>query len=89
MKTSLKLIALIIAAGYSVAAFADFAGINVPALNPESAVSLFVASLLGLMFISDYTRRTRSLSVKRAPLIVAPANAFVAKCTGKAECLAA
>lgn len=90
MKTSLKIIALLIAAGYPVVALAESAGISVPSsITPESALSLFVASLLGLMFFSDYSRRLRSSRVSHAPVIVPPANAFAARCSAKAECLAA
>ena len=89
MKNSYKIIPLLIAASYSVAAFADAAGINVPSFNPETAVSLFVASVLGLMFVNDYTRSSRRLSLNRAPVIVPPCSAFVGNNAAKSECLAA
>ncbi|MDB6168516.1 MAG: hypothetical protein JWM88_1380 [Verrucomicrobia bacterium] len=89
MKTSLKLIALLVAAGYSMAAFADLANINVPSINPESAMTLFVTAVLGLLFVGDYSQRARSLTSRRAPVIVPPASAFVTKCAAKSECLAA
>ena len=90
MKTSLKIIALLIAAGYPVVALAEFAGLNVPSyFTPEYVVGLFVASLVGLTLFSDYSRRLRDLNVPHAPVIVPPASAFEARCDAKGECLAA
>lgn len=86
MKTSLKFIALIIAAGTPVAAFAQFAGAQIPAaLNAQNAVGLFTAVFVGLMLLKDYSPRRASLTVHAAPVIVPAANAF----TGRAERLAA
>ena len=90
MKTSLKLIALLIAAGYPVVALAEFAGISVPtSFTPEYVLGLFVTALIGLTLFSDYSRRIRHLGVGRAPVIVPPASAFAAKPDAKCECMAA
>ena len=79
MKTSLKLIALLIAAGYPVAAFAQFAGAQVPSIiNAQNIASVFTAVFVGLMLLKDYSRRTPSLAVS-APVIVPPAHTFVAR----------
>ena len=57
MKTSLKLIALFIAAGYPCVAFAEFLGASVPAaLNAENAVALFSGVIVALLMIGDYSR---------------------------------
>ena len=89
MKNSYKIIPLLIATGSAVVAFADAAGVNVPSVSPESALSVFVASVLGLLFIADYTRSSRKLSLNRAPVIIPASGAFSAKCAAKTECLAA
>ncbi len=66
MKTSLKLIALLIAAGYPCVAFAEFLGAPVPsAINAENVVALFSAALVGLLMIGDYSDR-RTFSVEAA-----------------------
>lgn len=58
MKTSLKLLALIIAAGYPLVAFAEFAGAPMPAsLNAENALALFSVVIAALLMIGDYSRR--------------------------------
>ncbi len=89
MKTSLKIIALIIAAGYPVVALAQLAGLSTPSyFSPEYVLGLFTASVVGLTFFSDYSRRIRDLTVTQAPVIVPPAGAFENRCA-KAECLAA
>ncbi len=77
MKTSLKLIALLLAAGYPVAAFAQFAGAQVPAaLNAQNVVGLFTAVFVGLMLLKDYSPHRPSLAVLTAPVIVPPAHSF-------------
>ena len=86
MKTSLNLIALLIAAGTPVAAFAHFAGAHLPAaLNAENIAGLFTAVFVGLMLLKDYSPRRASLAPTTAPVIVPPAHAF----TGRADRLAA
>jgi hypothetical protein len=58
MKTTIKVIALVIAAGYPCVAFAEFLGAPVPSIiNAESALGLFTAALAVLLMIGDYTRR--------------------------------
>jgi hypothetical protein len=90
MKTSLKLIALLLAAGFPCVALADFAGLNVPSsVSPESFLGLFVAAGLGLVLLGDYSRRGREIVLTGAPVIVPPANAFVTPRTAKSGCLAA
>ncbi len=92
MKTSLKIIALIAAAVYPVGALAEMAGYSLPSsFTPEYVVTLFVASLLGLMFFSDYSRRARNINLTQASVIVPPAHTFADRnsCTDKSECLAA
>lgn len=85
MKTSLKLIALLLAAGYPVAAFAQFAGAQVPAaINAENTVGLFTAVFVGLMLLKDYSRPSLSFTAA-APVIVPPAHSF----TGRTDRLAA
>ena len=86
MKTSLKLIALLLAAGYPVAAFAQFAGARMPAaLNAQNVVGLFTAVFVGLMLLKDYSPRRPSLALRTAPVIVPPAHSFA----GRAARLAA
>ena len=76
MKTSLKLIALLLAAGFPVAAFAQFAGAQVPAaLNVQNAAGLFTAVFVGLLLLKDYSRPSLSLA-SRAPVIVPAAHTF-------------
>lgn len=92
MKTSLKIIALLAAAVYPVGALAEMAGFNLPSsFTPEYVVTLFVASLIGLMFFSDYSRRARAIDLMKAPVIVPPAHTFTTNpcCPDKSECLAA
>jgi hypothetical protein len=86
MKTSLKLLALLVAAGYPVAAFAQFGGAAVPAVaNVQNVAGLFTAVFVGLMLLKDYAPRRASLVTATAPVIVPPAHAF----TGRADRLAA
>jgi hypothetical protein len=86
MKTSLKLFALVLAAGYPVAAFAQFAGATLPAaINAQNVAGLFTAVFVGLMLLKDYSPRRLSLAISTAPVIVPPAHAF----TGRADRLAA
>jgi hypothetical protein len=76
MKTSLKFIALALAAGFPIAAFAQFAGASIPAAASIPAVTgLFTAVFVGLMLLKDYSRPSLSLSTK-APVIVPPAGCF-------------
>lgn len=76
MKTSLKLIALLLAAGYPCVAFAQFAGAQVPAIiNAQNTAGVFTAVFVGLMLIKDYSRPSLSLTAP-APVIVPPAHAF-------------
>lgn len=76
MKTSLKLIALLLAAGYPVAAFAQFAGAQLPAvINAQNTAGAFTAVFVGLMLIKDYSRPSLSLAAK-APVIAPPAQCF-------------
>jgi hypothetical protein len=66
MKTSLKLIALLLAAGYPCVAFAEFLGARVPSvINAENTVALFSAALVALLMLGDYARR-RTFSVATA-----------------------
>ncbi len=58
MKTTIKIIALLAAAGYPCVAFANFFGASLPAsLNLETFGAVFVVALASLTFISDYSRR--------------------------------
>lgn len=67
MKT-LKLLALAISAGYPCVAFAEFAGARVPhVLNGENALAVFSVALLGLLVVSDYSRRFRAPAVALDP----------------------
>ncbi len=57
MKTTIKVIALLIAAGYPCVALAEFAGASIPsALNAENALCVFTATLAVLLMIGDYSR---------------------------------
>jgi hypothetical protein len=86
MKTSLQLIALLLAAGYPCVAFAQFAGAPVPAaLDVQNIAGVFTAVFVGLMLLKDYSPRRASLVPATAPVIVPPAHAF----TGRADRLAA
>ena len=65
MKTSLilKSLALLLAAGYPVVAFAEFLGAHVPAsLNAETCLAVFAAAIIGLTLGTDYARRPRVLT---------------------------
>ena len=80
MKTSLKLIALLLAAGYPCAAFAQFAGVQVPAIiNAQNTVGIFTAVFVGLMLIKDYSRPSLTLTSTTAPVICPPAHAFACR----------
>ena len=90
MKTTFKLIALLIAAGLPCVALANFAGIPISSpLAPESMLGLFIAAGVALVFIGDYSRRGRVVLLTRAPVIVPPAGAFVTPRAAKSGCLAA
>lgn len=79
MKTSLKIIALVLAAGYPVAAFAQFAGVSIPAIaSAQTFAGLFTAVFVGLMLVKDYSSPSLTLATK-APVISPPAACF-AKC---------
>ena len=85
MKTSLQLIALLLAAGYPVAAFAQFAGVPVPAaVNAQNVIGLFTAVFVGLLLFKDYAPPRLTLK-PTAPVITPPAHAF----TGHSDRLAA
>ena len=61
MKTSLKITALLLAASFPCAAFAEIFGADLPApLNVENAAMLFSMLLIGLTLIGDYSRSSRS-----------------------------
>ena len=80
MKTSLKLIALLLAAGYPCVAFAQFAGAHVPAvINVQNTVGVFTAVFIGLMLTKDYSRPSLSLAATTAPVICPPAHAFAGR----------
>jgi len=80
MKTSLKLIALLLAVGYPVAAFAQFAGAQVPAvINAHNTASVFTVVFVGLMLLNDYSPRRSGLLVSNAPVIVPPAHSFACR----------
>jgi hypothetical protein len=86
MKTSLQFLALLVAAGYPVAAFVQFAGAAIPAVvNAQNAAGLFTAVFVGLMLLKDYAPRPASLVPATTPVIVPPAHAF----TGRTDRLAA
>ena len=79
MKTSLKLIALLVAAGYPCVAFAQFVGARIPAfINAQNTAGVFTAVFVGLMLIEDYSRPSVSLPAS-APVIVPPAHAFATR----------
>jgi len=84
MKTSLKLIALLLAAGFPCVAFAEMLGASIPAIaNTENVVTVFSFALLGLTMITDYTRRSRTLTV------VAPTAVPAPRASRENHCLAA
>ena len=77
MKTSLKLIALLIAAGTPVAALAQFAGAHLPAaLNTQNIAGAFTVVFVGLLLLKDYSASRPSLVATHAPVIVPSAHAF-------------
>ena len=79
MKTSLKLIALLLAAGYPCVAFAQFAGAQLPAIiNTQNTAAVFTAVFVGLMLIKDYSRPSLRLPAT-APVICPPAHAFACR----------
>lgn len=58
MKTSLKSIAVLLAAGYPCVAVAEFFGISVPSVfTNEIALGIYTALLVGLIMLVDYSRR--------------------------------
>lgn len=65
MKTTIKLFAFLLAAGYPCVAFAEFLGARVPStLNVENVVGLFALAVTALILISDYSRRgVRTISL--------------------------
>ncbi len=90
MKTSLKLIALLLAAGFPCVALADLAGLNVSSsIAPESLLGLFTTAGVALIFLGDYSRRGRDLALTNAPVIAPPAHAFVTPRAAKPDRLAA
>lgn len=59
MKTTIKVIALLIAAGYPCVAFAEFLGAPIPsAINGENALAAFTAVVAVLLMVGDYSRRS-------------------------------
>ena len=62
MKITTKITALFLAATFPCAAFADILGAKLPAaFQLENAVMLFPILLIGLIAVSDYSRRFRTL----------------------------
>lgn len=62
-KNILKLLAIVLAAGFPCAAFAELLGARVSGpFTAESTIGLYSAALLALLMIGDYSRRTRSLA---------------------------
>jgi len=69
---TIKLFALLLAAGYPCVAFAEFLGAHVPAsFNAENSLGLFSAAVIALTLITDYSRRSRLFAA--ATPAVAPA----------------
>jgi hypothetical protein len=61
MKTSLKVVALVLIASVPSVAFAEMLGVHVPAvLSVENTATCFAMLILGLIVISDYSRRSRT-----------------------------
>lgn len=71
MKNTIKVIALLIAAGYPCVAFAEFLGASIPSVvNGENALGMFTAVLAVLLVVGDYSRRSiahRATSYSRTP----------------------
>ncbi len=66
MKTTIKVIALLIAAGYPCVAFAEFLGAPIPsAVNGENALAAFTAVVAVLLMIGDYSSRSLAHSTTR------------------------
>jgi hypothetical protein len=66
MKASMKTIALLAALSYPCVAFAELVGIPTSInLSVDGLFGLFCVALLGLITVSDYTRRSR-MAVARA-----------------------
>ena len=62
MKTSLSLLALLLALALPAEAFAGLAGLPVPAvLNSENTLALFFATFVLLILIADYRPRPSTL----------------------------
>jgi hypothetical protein len=59
MKTTLKILMLLLGAGYAAAAFAGLIGIATPAVFHDSSIALSVFAIFGLLLIgaSDHGRR--------------------------------
>jgi hypothetical protein len=56
MKTTLKLVALVIAVGFPIVTFAEFLGAPIPAfVNAEEALLAFSFAIGGLLLMRDYT----------------------------------
>ena len=60
MKTSLKLLALLLAAGLPSAAFAEIFGARLPAtFTAANLIALFAMASIALLLATDYSPRTR------------------------------
>ena len=63
MKTLLRFISLVTAAGFPCLAFAELAGARLPAsVNAETTLAVFASSSLLLIALFDYTRRFKTLA---------------------------
>jgi len=68
MKNYIKLPALVLAAGLPCVAFAQLAGVHVPAaVNTESAFATFAIIGITLGALRDYARPVRPIAVNAAP----------------------
>ena len=64
MKNSLKITALFVATTFPCVAFAGILGAPLPsALNLESGITVFASLLIGLTFLADYARPSRTLNL--------------------------
>ena len=60
MKTSFKLLSILLAAGFAGAVFAEILGARLPSsFNLANLTGVFCAGLIGFLFVADYSRQPR------------------------------
>lgn len=66
MKPTLKALSLLLATAYPCLAYAEFLGARItPAADAGTLTGFFAIVLLGLIAVSDYSRRLRLAAIRR------------------------